>query len=250
MLRKLIFGVVLTFISSSAAVQAHIVGNLWEKASMSLMEKVIKAVEKNKHQKTFCATGGKAIKGQLSIGSFEGKLCEHRLWAAVARLACWDSKSSRSGKPFPQSTCGKKAKEVLGDAWNDREKLTGIFAERLAANTQRVQKFGCYVANVAFSAGATVAAGGIPIPPLMMATCKKMEAVSKEQLANRLKKNIGVQSTGSVYLPAPVQQTPVQVEEEIMETQVEDVPQEEILAQPESGMQEEGSVPVVEEKWF
>lgn len=227
----------LSIVSLTSEAQANIVGDLWEKATLSMMEKVIDSVEKNKHQNAFCATGGSALKGEFSIGSFDGKLCDHRIWASVAALSCKGTKSYRTGKPFEESTCGKKAKVVLdkAGAWNSREKQLMMFADRMATHTRNFQNVGCKLTNYMLVAGSAVATGGVPMPPLLTKVCKKIDDTTKAALSKGLTTRVATRFEPPVEATPPVAQPEQQpVEPQAVEPQEEAKPTEEAAAAPAS----------------
>lgn len=113
----------------------------------------------------FCATGGDITKGEFSIGSFNGLLCNHRLWASLAMSHCWNNKSYRNGKLWQNTKCGQNAKNVLGKIWGNQQEANKLFYERLKDMPAKPKAIACKMANKLTSAGLASFTGGIQILP-------------------------------------------------------------------------------------
>jgi hypothetical protein len=114
---------------------------------------------------TFCATGGNIMKGEFSIGSFDGLLCKHRLWASLAMSHCWNNKSYRNGKLWQNTKCGQNAKKILSNIWGNKQEANKLFYARLKETTGNTKLMGCKIANKLTAAGAASLTGGLAILP-------------------------------------------------------------------------------------
>lgn len=143
-----------------------------DKATEKLVQSVTEYALKSSDKSTFCATGGDITRGEFSIGSFDGLLCSHRMWASLAMSQCWDNKSYRNGKLWQDSKCGQNAKRALGSVWGNKQEANKLFIDRLKENTGNTKRFGCQIANKFAATGALALTGGmIPIPKQLTTIC-------------------------------------------------------------------------------
>lgn len=153
-----------TFLLAPQSSQANL-DSIIDAATGKIVNVIVGYALSNERKDAFCATGGDILKGEFSIGSFNGLLCNHRLWASLAMSHCWNNKSFRNGKLWQNTKCGQNAKKVLGKIWGNKEEANKLFVERLKDMPNKTKTMGCKMANKLSSAGAASFTGGVQILP-------------------------------------------------------------------------------------